>query len=267
MIDTHCHLTFPELAGRVEEVLDRARDEGVTGAITVATSSADCAAVADLAERHDRLWCAVGVHPLAADEPQDWEALRAAAASPRCVAWGELGLDHHHPQPDRRAQRALLEEHLTVIASCDAHAGAAGAPRAGLPIVLHCRDAYAELIELLGASGLDPARFVFHCFTGTVDDLRAVLDFGAMVSFTGVVTYRNAAAVQAAARFVPADRFMVETDAPYLSPEPHRGVRPCEPWMAAVTARALAQLRGQPWDDFHDAVNQTTRRFFGIEAR
>ena len=128
----------------------------------------------------------------------------------------------------------------------------------------NCRRAVAELLPVLGASGLDPARFVFHCFTEGPEDARAVLDFGAMISFTGVVTFRNAPEVAEAARLVPLDRIMCETDAPWLPPEPVRGVRPCTPAMVMHTARFLAALRGEPWDRFEEAVDANARRFFGL---
>ena len=137
---------------------------------------------------------------------------------------------------------------------------------AAKPVVLHCREAFDDLIPVLRGSGLDTGRMVFHCFTGGPGDVRKALDLGAFVSFTGVATYRNAAEVREAARLVPADRILVETDAPFLSPEPHRGARPCEPWMVSVTARSLAATRGVEFDAFHAQLNENTRRFFGIDA-
>jgi TatD DNase family protein len=133
-----------------------------------------------------------------------------------------------------------------------------------LPVVLHCRDAFGDLIPILRASGLPADRFVFHCFTGGAEDARACLDFGAMISFTGVVTYRNAPEVREAARLCPLDRIMVETDAPFLSPDPKRGVRPCEPWMVSLTATRMAEERGDSWEDFHAAMNANTARFYGV---
>lgn len=262
VIDTHCHLTFPELSGRVHDVLERARQAGVVGAITISTTTRDCLEALAIARAHPTVWCTAGVHPLYADQgPHEWENLRQVAADERCVAWGELGLDNHYSRPERSLQHAVLEEQLAFIADCRARHGI------DKPIVLHCREAFDDLIPILRASGVDPARFVFHCFTGTPQDMRALLDFGAMVSFTGVVTYRNAPEVREAARLAPLDRIMVETDAPYLSPEPHRGQRPCEPWMASVTARRLAEVRGEDWGRFHDAIDENTRRFFGVSVQ
>lgn len=260
MIDTHCHLTFPDFAGRTGEVLARAGAQGVTGAITISTTTADCLSALGIARAFPNVWCTAGVHPLYSDRtPHEWANLKRVAMDPRCVAWGELGLDNHYEKPPRDLQRRVLEEELAFIESCRAE---------GLvkPIVLHCREAFDDLIPVLRSTRLDPTRFVFHCFTGTPDDMRKLLDFGAMVSFTGVVTYRNAPEVREAAKLVPDGRVMVETDAPFLSPDPHRGTRPCEPWMSSVTARYLAEIRGQSWDDFHAMINRTTTEFYGIPA-
>lgn len=257
MIDTHCHLTFPDFAGQTDRVLERAAEAGVSGAITISTSSADCDDALTIAESHPNVWCTSGVHPLYTDRgPHDWRAIEAVARRPRCVAWGELGLDNHYDRPAREVQRTVLADQLAHIEAFE--------ERASLPIVVHCRKAVGDLLPILAASRLDPARFVFHCFTEPPGDARKVLDFGAMISFTGVVTYRNAADVLESARLVPLDRIMVETDAPYLSPEPVRGKRPCEPAFAAHTARFLADKRGEDWETFHAAINSNTERFFGI---
>jgi TatD DNase family protein len=260
VIDTHCHLTFPDFDGRIPETMARAEREGVTGAITVSTTTQDCLLALGIARAHPRIWCTSGVHPLHSDEtPHDWENLGRVAQDPRCVAWGELGLDNHYAEPARDIQVRVLGEHLAYIESFEARPGSRR-----LPVVLHCREAFDDLIPILRRTRIDPTRFVFHCFTGGPADMRKLLDFGAMVSFTGIVTYRNAREVQEAARLAPLSRVMVETDAPYLSPDPHRGQRPCEPWMTSITARKLADLRGEDWDTFHHAVNENTARFYGV---
>lgn len=265
VIDTHCHLTFPDFAGRIPQVLAEAHEHGVTGAITISTTTRDCLDALGLATEFPGVWCTAGVHPLHSDEgPHDWENLRTVARHERCVAWGELGLDNHYTDPPRAIQDAVLAEQLAFIESCHgAGTGPASVPRP-LPVVVHCREAFDDLLPILRSSRLDSSRIVFHCFTGTPGEARKVLDFGAMISFTGVVTYRNAKEVQDAARLVPRDRIMVETDAPFLAPEPKRGVRPCAPWMASLTARHLAEIRGESWTEFHAAINRNTARFFGI---
>lgn len=267
MIDTHCHLTFPEFVDRVPQTLAQAAAVGVSGLITISTTHPDAERALEIALAHDRVWCTAGVHPLYSDQgPHDWPRLAHVAAHPRCVAWGELGLDNHYDKPARDLQRRVLDEQLATIAA-HAREPRLGLPRIHKPVVIHCREAFADLLPILKASGLDPDRFVFHCFTGTVDEARAVLDFGAHISFTGVVTYANAPAVREAARLCPADRLMVETDAPFLSPEPVRKTRPCLPAFVRHTAEAIAALRGEPFDLFHERLNHTTARFFGIDAR
>lgn len=279
VIDTHCHLTFPDFAGRIEAVLADAAAAGVSGAITISTTTHDCLDALSVARSHQRVWCTAGVHPLYSD-PHDpraagrnsgasghlWQNLRKVASDPKCVAWGELGLDNHYPDPPRKVQRAVLEEQLGFIQACNHHGEGGIGKQGGLPVVLHCREAFDDLIPILRATVLDPTRFVFHCFTGGPSDVRKALDFGAMVSFTGVVTYPNAPEVRDAAVLVPSDRIMVETDAPFLPPVPHRGKRPCLPAWTADTARFLSELRGVRFDDFHGQLNENTRRFFGIDA-
>ncbi|TVQ61900.1 MAG: TatD family deoxyribonuclease [Phycisphaerales bacterium] len=259
MLDTHCHLTFPDYEGAVDRVLADAAAAGVTGAITISTTTQDCIEALAIAASHENVWCSAGVHPLYADRtPHKWGNLKHVARHEKCVAWGELGLDNHYTNPPRELQRSVLEEQLAFIESC---------AREGidLPVILHCREAFKDLIPVLEATTLDPARFVFHCFTGAPDDMRMLLDFGAHVSFTGVVTYPNAPEVREAALLAPLDRIMLETDAPFLTPAPHRGVRPNAPKYARVTAEFLANLRGERWDDFHAQINENTSRFFGIQ--
>ena len=260
MIDTHCHLTFPDFAGKTHEVMDRAAAAGVFGAISISTSPADCEDALATAMSHDRVWCTSGVHPLYTDKgPQDWAVIERCARHPKCVAWGELGLDNHHSKPPRAIQREVLADQIARIESSRTD---------GLdkPIVIHCRKAVEDLLPILKASTIPGDKFVFHCFTEPPAHARLVLDFGACISFTGVATYKNAAEVLECALLTPLDRIMIETDSPYLSPEPVRGTRPCEPAFASHTARFIAKARGLPWDEFQTAINDNTHRFFGIRA-
>ncbi|TVQ62731.1 MAG: TatD family deoxyribonuclease [Phycisphaerales bacterium] len=262
VIDTHCHLTFKDFRDRVGETLGAASRRGVTGAITISTTTRDCLEALEIARAHERVWCSSGVHPLHSHEgPHVWENLRTVAKAPECVAWGELGLDLHYDGPHRAVQDAVLAEQLAFIESC-----ARSDDALDLPIVIHCREAFEELLPVLRGAPFRGDRYVFHCFTGSAAEVRKVLDFGAFVSFTGVVTYKNAQEVAAAARLVPSDRIMVETDAPFLSPEPNRGKRPCVPAYSRDTAEFLAKARGVPWATFHEQINANTRAFFGIEA-
>ena len=257
MIDTHCHLTSKQLVSEQNEVIDRAELAGVSKMITVAIDAEDAIAARDLAEADSRVFCSSGIHPLYAESEWKWELVLEAAKSHRCVAWGELGLDRHYDNPPISLQEKLLEEHIALIESQN------GDKR---PIIVHCRKAVDDLLPIFTSSTLDPARFVFHCFTETPDDARKILDFGAMISFTGVVTYPNATQVAEAAVLVPDDRIMVETDAPYLSPVPVRKTRPNEPKYVVHTAACLAKLRGCDVSDFEKIVDQNAMHFFNLKT-
>ncbi|MBY0311394.1 MAG: TatD family hydrolase [Phycisphaerales bacterium] len=274
MIDTHCHLTFPDFIDRIGPTLDDASRAGVSGCITISTTTLDCLDALAIAKAHERVWCSSGVHPLYSDtaDPRAssktgtqhvWESLRTVASHPKCVAWGELGLDNHYPTPAKAIQLRVLEEQLAFIISVN-HAGPGGIGKPGLPVVIHCREAFDDLMPILKSSTLPAERFVFHCFTGTPAEARRVLDFGACISFTGIATYPSAADVRTACALVPADRIMIETDAPFLPPLPHRGKRPCVPAYAADTARNLAALRGVSFESFHEQINANTARLFGV---
>lgn len=255
MIDTHCHLTSKQLLSRQQEVIDRAELAGVVKMITVSTGSEDAIAARDLAEADSRVFCSSGIHPLYAESQWNWDLILEAARSPRCVAWGELGLDRHYDDPPYSLQKQLLEEHLALIEEQK------GDVR---PIIVHCRLAVDDLLPIFTNSILNPERFVFHCFTETPDQAEKILDFGAMISFTGVVTFPNAPQVAEAARLVPADRILVETDAPYLSPVPVRKVRPNEPKFVVHTAAFLAELRGVELEEFEQQLDQNATNFFKL---
>jgi TatD DNase family protein len=259
MIDTHCHLTFKEFRGRTASILAEARAMGVRGAITISTTTSDCLDALTLAQAHENLWCTSGVHPLHSDEPLEWDNLRQVASDPKCVAWGELGLDNHYDHPPRQLQHAVLETQLARIKNWQDESSLFVKP-----IVIHCRDAFDDLLPVLRQAPFDPSRYVFHCFTGSAADARKVLDFGAWISFTGVVTFANANEVAEAARLVPADRIMVETDSPFLTPEPHRKIRPNEPKFVVHVAQRLASLRNVDAREFERQLDANAERFFGI---
>jgi len=260
VIDTHCHLTFPEYEGRVGTVLAEAREAGVFGAITISTTTADAVRALALADAHDGLWSSAGVHPLYSDRPADWAAMREVGLAPKCVAWGELGLDRHYAEPAQDTQRRVLAEQLDHLVRWGRED-----PRLVKPIVIHCREAFDELIPVLRDTGIPGDRFVFHCFTAGPREMRLLLDFGAFVSFTGVVTFRNARETHEAARLVPRGRSMVETDAPFLTPEPHRTVRPNAPRFVVHVADALAQLWARDPGEVRAELDATARRFFRID--
>ncbi len=262
MFDTHCHLTFDaydpaKRDGGVAGVLRDAAAAGVRGCITISTTSVSCQEALAIAEQYDTVWCSSGVHPLHSDEgPHDWEVIVRVARHPRCVAWGELGLDNHYKEPEKSIQLATLDEQLNVIVEHRADIDK--------PIVIHCREAFDELIPILKDTGIPGERFVFHCFTGGPKEMEQVLGFGAWVSFTGVLTYRNAKEVREAAKLMPLDRVMVETDAPFLTPDPHRGQWPNEPKHVVHVAKTLAEAHGIGRQEMERILDANAIRFFGI---
>jgi len=255
MIDTHCHLTYPALASRRVEVLAAARRAGVDRMITVGTTPDDAERAVALAASEAGVFATVGVHPHYAGEvaPADAIALlERFGEREEVAAIGEMGLDAHYPDPPLDVQTPLLEAQLPP------------AERSGKPIVIHNREATGRTLALLRASGVPGDRFVFHCFTGEADELDAILDFGATIGFTGIVTFNSARDLAEASDRVPMDRLLVETDSPYLTPAPHRKVRPNEPRYVVDVARFLAERRGMAYEAFVDRVDANAERLFGL---
>ena len=256
MIDTHCHLTSRPLLDQIEQVVGRARDAGVDRVISVATDPDDAQVAVEQTRRFEGVYATVGVHPHEAsrwtDRRRVVEALRRLACDPKVVALGEMGLDKHYSDPPMPDQRRLFDWQLEAAAALS------------LPVVIHNRQATDEVLEMIRHSGIPGSRFVFHCFTGTRRELDAVLALGAMVSFTGVVTFKNASALSHDAAGVPLDRVMIETDAPYLTPEPHRKVKTNEPCYVPWVARHLAAGRTMQEQDLVSAADRNAERFFGL---
>jgi TatD DNase family protein len=262
LIDTHCHLTSEELSRDPAGMLERARAAGVHRVITIATSPADARRAIELAAAHAEVSFAAGIHPHEAARvtTDDLAALgdlhrgnwNRAAGAPAPVAVGETGLDFHYDFAPPERQEEVFRFQLAL--ACET----------GRPVVIHARQAEVRVCEILSGLPALADRVVFHCFSGDVELARRILDGGWWVSFTGVVTFRGAETVRAAARFVPAERFLVETDAPYLSPEPVRKVRPCEPAFVAHTARFLAALRGVSFEELAEQTTRNAQRFFGL---
>ncbi len=255
MIDTHCHLTSKQLHQDVESVIQRAKESGVSQMITVAINGGDAIHALECASHFEEVFFSAGIHPLYADGEWDWETLRAVIREDKCVAFGELGLDKHYEEADFDRQLSLLEEQLKFVAAQKDDFR---------PIIVHCRKAVGDLLPIFENSGIDGNRFVFHCFTESMDDAKKVLDFGAMLSFTGVVTYRNASEVLGIAKFTPIDRMMVETDAPYLTPEPNRRIWPNEPRFLKDTVSCIAKSKGLMDCSFEQLMDENARRFFNL---
>ncbi len=253
LIDSHCHLVYDGLAERQDEVLASARARGIAGFLNISTRQSEWDDVIAVAEREPDVWASVGVHPHEADAHPDLGASVLAEASmhPRVIAIGECGLDYHYDKSDRAAQRERFAAH--VDASC----------QTGLPLIIHTRDAEDDTAQILTeAAGKGGVTAVLHCFTGSADLARIALDLGIYVSLSGIVTFRNAMELQETAKAIPLDRLLVETDAPFLAPVPHRG-RTCEPAFVADTAAFLAELRGEPFDELASATTANFFRLFG----
>ena len=251
LIDSHCHLNYEGLVERQDEVLENARERGVTGFLNISTRQREWGDIIAVAERDADVWASVGVHPHEADAHPDLgaTALVEGADHPRVIAIGECGLDYYYDKSSREAQRERFQAHIEA------------ARQTGLPLVVHTRDAEEDTADILeqavkegGVTG------VLHCFTGSAELARKGLDLGFYVSLSGIVTFKNAADLQATAKWLPAGQMLVETDSPFLAPVPHRG-RKCEPAFVADTAAFVAQLRGE---DPEELADTTTANFFKL---
>jgi TatD DNase family protein len=251
LIDSHCHLNYEGLVERQHEVLDNARARGVIGFLSISTRKREWGDVIAVADRNSDVWASVGVHPHEADSHPDLgaKALSDAASHPRVIAIGECGLDYYYDKSDRHAQRDRFEAHIEA------------ARQTGLPLVVHTRDAEEDTAAILTAAVREGGvTGVLHCFTGSADLARKGLDLGFFVSLSGIVTFKNAADLQETAKWLPADQMLVETDAPFLAPVPHRGQK-CEPAFVADTAAFVAALRGEEPEQLAET---TTANFFKL---
>ncbi len=251
LIDSHCHLNYEGLVERQSEVLENARQRGVTGFLNISTRQREWNDIIVLADREPDVWASVGVHPHEADAHPDLgsAALVEGADHPRVIAIGECGLDYFYDKSDRAAQRERFAAHIEA------------ARQTGLPLVVHTREAEADTAEILEAAVKEGGvTGVLHCFTGSAELARKGLDLGFYVSLSGIVTFKNAADLQATAKWLPADQMLVETDSPFLAPVPHRGQK-CEPAFVADTASFVAQLRREDPEELAEA---TTANFFKL---
>ena len=236
LTDSHCHLTFPELITNLPAVLDRARTAGLTRMITVGQGLEDSDQAIQLARQHPQISASVGFgpHDSARVAPDHFEKLAALAAAPEVVALGELGLDYHHDLSPRDIQREVFTRQLTLATSLN------------LPLIIHCRDAWPDCLAILDKAHLPPTPGLFHCYTGPPKLIPELIDRGFYISFAGIITFPTAHACRDAAKKVPLNRLLIETDAPYLSPEPFRKTRPNHPALLVHTASFLAQLLDMP---------------------
>ena len=252
LVDSHCHINFPDLAARLPDVLTNMQHNGVSHALVISVSRDTAAEVLGLAEQHANLYATVGVHP---DDPENAEfsedELVAHAAHPRVVGIGETGLDYHWCEGDLTWQHERFRTHIRA-ARC-----------AGLPLIIHTRDSALDTLRLLREEQAQECGGVMHCFTENWEIAQAALDLGFYISFSGIVTFKNAAQIKDVAQRVPLERMLVETDSPYLAPVPFRG-KTNEPAYVKHVAEHIAELRGVSFDTIAQA---TTDNFFRLFAK
>ena len=256
LVDSHCHLNYKGLAEQQDEVLARARERGVTAMLNIATRESEWDDVLAAAEANTDVWASVGIHPHDADQHPDidTEKLVERAAHPRVIGIGETGLDYYYDKSDRVRQQDSFRRHI--------HAS----QQTGLPIIVHTRDAEEDTLALLDEE-MGRASFpgVIHCFTASDDFARKALDLGLYISISGIVTFKNAAELQATAKWLPQERLLIETDSPFLAPVPHRG-KTGEPAFVADTLAFLANLRGEEKDALAEATSANFYTLFNKAA-
>ncbi len=254
LVDSHCHLNYKGLVEDQPGVLARARAAGVTGMLNISTREREWGDVIAVAERETDVWASVGIHPHEADEHVDIGTARLveAARHPRVVGIGETGLDYYYDHSDHARQQASFRAHI------------AAARETGFPVIVHTRDAEDDTASILTEEmGKGAFSGVIHCFTASEAFAHIALELGLFISISGIVTFKNAKDLQAIAARLPADRLLIETDSPFLSPVPMRG-KPCEPAYVVHTARFLAQLRG---DDVEALQQQIADNFYRLFAK
>ncbi len=252
--DSHCHLTDRAFHEDRAAVLARAQEAGVRRIVTIASDAADSRAALALARAHDQVWCTAGIHPHSVNgspNGADLGNVRTLAAHPLCAAIGETGLDYYYDNAPRDAQRRSFARHMELASELD------------LPVVVHSREAVADTMAVIRESA-GRVTGVLHCFTGPAELLALALDAGWYVSFTGIATFKSFDATLA--RDVPRDRYMIETDAPYLAPVPKRGRRN-EPALVPHVAAALARIRGETLEQVAADSWANTGRFYGLNKR
>lgn len=254
LVDSHCHLDFPAFADDFPAMLERARAAGVRTLQTISTRLATVDAILDVASRDPDIWCSVGLHPHEAATEEDVSADRIVALSdhPDVIGVGETGLDYYYEHSPRERQQESFRNHIEA------------SRRTGLPLIVHARDADDDIVAVLREEyEAGPFPGLIHCFTAGPELARAALEIGFLISISGIVTFKKAENVHAAAREVPLDRLLVETDSPFLAPVPHRGKR-CEPAFVARTAAAIAELRQI---DPSRLAEATTDNFFRLFSK
>lgn len=249
LVDSHCHLDFPDLAKNLPQILETMQQNGVGCAVCIGVNLEDLPGVLSLAEAHSHLFASVGVHPEYADarEPSVAELVRLAA-HPKVIAIGETGLDYHWHKDAPEWQRDRFRVHIRAAREC------------GKPLVIHTREAAQDTLQVMKEEGAGQVGGIMHCFTETWEVAEAALDLGFHISLSGIVTFKNALTIKEVARRVPLDRLLIETDAPFLAPVPYRG-KLNQPGYVKYVAEEIARLRGL---EFDEVVATTTSNFFKL---
>ena len=249
--DTHTHLDDEKFAQDRELVIEKIKNEGVSLAVNVGADIASSKASVALAESYDFIYAAVGVHPneVGSMQEQDLDTLAQMASHEKVVAIGEIGLDYHYDEPDRDIQKIWFEKQLRL------------AQTLSMPYIVHDRDAHQDTLDILNKVGY--YRGVMHCFSGSCEMAKTVLDMGLYISIAGQVTFKNAPKVQAVAKMVPQDRLLIETDSPYLTPEPYRGQRN-DSANVRFTCEKIAELKGIATEELAKATLENGKKFYGI---
>jgi TatD DNase family protein len=254
LVDSHCHLDFPDFAAELDAVVARARAAGVGRMVTISTEVKKHPQLIAIADKYPDVFCTVGTHPhhASSELDVDTKTLIGLAQHPKVVGIGEAGLDYHYDTGPRNDQLKSFREHI------------AAARETGLPLVIHARDCDADMAAVLTEeAGKGAFRAVLHCFTAGAALARTAIDLGLYIGFTGILTFKSSQALRDIAKALPADRILVETDSPYLAPVPYRGKR-CEPAYVAETAKVLAETRGVTSAEI---ARHTTENFFRLFDR
>lgn len=253
LVDSHCHLNFPDFKDKIPETLQRARTQGVTKFLTVNTRLSETNDLIKIVETYDDVWCSVGVHPHEAKDHTLSEIenkVAQYAKHPKVVALGETGLDFYYDNSPRAEQMKSFDQHIAL------------AEKLSLPLIIHTRDADHDTIDLL-SSYKGRVKGVFHCFSGGIDLAKQALDLGFYLSFSGIITFKKADDIRKAVRFAPVDRILVETDSPFLAPIPYRG-QPNEPGYTHIVAQQVADIKSMLLSDI---ANHTTQNFYALFSK
>ncbi len=250
LVDSHCHIDFPDFDGNRETIIRSARETGVRYLLDIGVCLEECPRVLAMAESDPEIFATVGVHPNYAEvEEPDPDRLLELVDHPKVVGLGETGLDYYRQQVDSTIQKARFRTHIEAARQC------------GLPLIVHSRSAREDTVAWVQEASKVGVEGVMHCFAEDWETARAALEAGFYISFSGIVTFKNAPDLREVARRVPRDRILVETDSPYLAPEPYRG-KPNQPAFVRYTAERVAEERGEPFEELAAATTENFRRLF-----